>query len=215
MRRLVLDEQGERAAVLVPARGESLKCLDSLFGDDVGRVALDASPTLRRDHRWVVVRPLADEHAPFIEAHWIALEMPLSEDAGAIARFAEESRPGRLGTVERLRIGWDTMASREAAGEKGRPAWCADRILDEEAVESHAFFGQAINRRRRVHPGAVRSPVRADRLPGVVVAHDEQNVGPGVLFDDRDGGFAGVGQEDRENRGKVDHWRVPEGRSSL
>jgi len=106
------------------------------------------------------------------------------------------------------------MASGEAAGEERRSAWCTDRILDEEAIESHAFFGQAINRRRGVDPGAVRSPVRADRLPGVVVAHDEQNVGPGVLLGNRGGGLAGVGQEDRENRGEVDHWRVPEGQSS-
>ena len=63
-----------------------------------------------RDHRRVVVGPLSDQHAPFVETDRIALEMPLPEDAGSIAGLAKKPRPRRLRAVERLGVGGNAMS---------------------------------------------------------------------------------------------------------
>ena len=201
---LVLDADGERAAVLLRGLGELPKGGDALLRDDVGRVAPMGDPAVGGLHGRVVVGALADEDAVVVEAHGIGPEVPLPEDAGAVARVLQDGRPARLGPVEPLLVRLEAVPGGEAPGEERGPARAADRVLDEEAVESDALASKPVDLGRVVHPGAVGATVGADRLPGVVVAHDEDDVRALLLARDgvrgRGHGGDGEGEAGREEQ---------------
>jgi hypothetical protein len=62
------------------------------------------------------------------------------------------------------------------SGQDHGPTRSANAVGDEGAIKPHSLFRQPINVGRFVPIAAVRT----DRLIGVVIGHDEQNVGAGV-----------------------------------
>ena len=142
-------------------------------GDDVGHIALDHAPALGLDELRIEIDPLPRQNGPLVEPGGVAAQVPLADHARVIARRLEVLRHRGLRAVEAVE-GRHAVEVAVLAGEDRRPAGAADRVDAEAVVEPHARLGQAIEVGRLVHPAAIG----ADGVRGVVVAHDEQDVGP-------------------------------------
>jgi hypothetical protein len=53
------------------------------------------------------------------------------------------------------------------------PAGCADPVCAEAIIEAAAFAGDPVDSRRPVKT----APITADRLGGMVIGHDEEDIG--------------------------------------
>ena len=166
--------------------------VDGQVGDDVGDVAARVGLLAGRgvEHR-IDVGALAGQDLPAVEARRVAAEVPLADHAGVVAAGLEQPRDGLPRAVEAVEHR-HAVDVRVLAGQDRRAARRADRVGHEDVVEPHALAGEAVDVRRRVHPRAVG----ADRVGGVVVRHDEDDVRTV-------GGGSRTGQDreqDRQNR---------------
>ena len=115
-----------------------------------------------------------------IEAGGVAVEMPLADKGGRIARLLQQFGERLLAAIKlAVAVVVEAVAMRILAGQDGRPTGPADGIGDQAAVEPHSLASQS------VHVGRFEQPafftVRADGLTGQVVREDEQDVRlPGV-----------------------------------
>lgn len=174
MRRLVLVHQEEGFAV-VPF---FLQPLESLVGDDIGRVAGVMHLAVGGVHPRVVVRALALQHMPVVESGRRGAEMPFSDNGRLVTGSLEQLGHRLLVGIELIAVATKAVQVTVLAGENHGPRWPADGVGDEAAVESHAFVGQPVDIGRLV----AIAPVAAHRLIGVVIAHDKEDVGPGRLL---------------------------------
>jgi len=101
--------------------------------------------------------------------------MPFADHRRGVARFAEEFWEGLLGPVELVSVYQKAIGMGILAGLNGGPHWPADRVGHVALLKEHAVAGERIDVRGRavfLEPGVVS----ADRLIGMVVGEDEQNV---------------------------------------
>ena len=172
MGRLVVAEQRKRDVDV------TIYEVDAIVGDEVGDVAASFDdPTLSFEHDGVVVVPLTGKHPPFIEARRLVAgavaEMPLANDARHVSRTLERlgERPQRV--VERSVEGRHPVHVVVGARQDRRTARCADRVRAEGCVHAHAAIGNPIE----VGSSVDTTAIRRDRVGGVVVRHDEEEVG--------------------------------------
>lgn|GEM_PF-1847894 len=191
VRRLVVAHQRER-----PIGIASIEPAQTVVGDQVGHVAaaLDdrvaASVVPRLQHHRVVVMPLTQKDTPPIEPGGVVLgsvpEVPFAEQRGLVASGLQPLRIRAERVVHRCHKCGDTVDVVEGAGEYGRPTRSADRVGTETRVEPHSLGRHPIEVGRVVDGRAVGGlAVGRDRMGGVIVAHDEQQIGLHRGCDDR------------------------------
>ena len=169
VRSLVLHHQAERLGGVATR----LEPLDREIRDDLGGVAGVLNALAIADHRRVVVRALADEPFIVVKAGGLGLEVPLADQGGLVAGGLEEFGVGLLRAVELVAVLAEAVDVAVLACEDDRAGWPADGVGDVTAVEAHAAIGDAVDVGGLVAVGAVG----ADGLVGVVVGHDEEDVG--------------------------------------
>ncbi len=171
MGRFMMEEHREG-----PVPIAALEPVQGVVRDQVGDIARPAPALAHGDEIRIVIVPLVGQDAPMIEARGIALEMPFAEQRRLVAGFLQELGKRRLPAVEDRGVVDDAVAMAVLAGQQNRPAGPADRVRAEAVDESDAVPGQPVDMRR-----PVQAPVVAgERLEGVVVGHDEEDVGPSV-----------------------------------
>ncbi len=175
VRRLVPDQHAPRIVAL-----ERLDPVDREVGDDVGGVPLDGAPTLGRDERRVPVVPLAGHDVPVVEPFRVVAlavaHVPLADHRGAVAGVAQLRDERRLARIDRREQGVDAVHVAVGAGEDRRARRGAQRVRDEAVVEAPPVGGELVDARCLVDDRAVA----ADRVGGVVVGQDEDDVGSAV-----------------------------------
>jgi len=162
-------------------------------GRDVGHVARSLHDASGGLHRRVVVDALALEDLPEVEPGRVAVEVPLADHGGLVAGGLQQLRERRLGTVEDgVRVVVETIPVGILASQDHRAARATDRIGHERPVEPHALPGDPVDVR-----GLDEFPVvavGADRLVGMVVGIDEDDV--------RAGAVGGEGRDAKHEQGK-------------
>jgi len=195
VRCLVLVHEHERlrpvAAFVEPLQGQ--------VGDDVGRVAGEVGGAVGRAEPGVVVGALADQHPPVVEAGRLGLEVPLADDRRLVAGLLEQLGERLLRRVELDAVVDHPVRVAVLPRLDHRPARRADRVRHKTVMEDHPLGGQAVDLGRLVDLRAVG----ADRVRGVVVGEDEEDVGPLRRF-----GRGGCGEADRDRRNQ--HGERPE-----
>lgn len=195
VRRLVVAHGEERSGrIPVPDK------VDRFVRDDVGGVAHLAVHAALVDEERVEVGSLAGQDVPRIEAgRFVRLalaEVPLADHGGLVSVRAEmlgdvwqilcDLGVERRNVVHICRSRWVSLSGAKdrrsrtsrtvvSSGQDGCATRRADRVGHVAVVEAHAFFGEPVEVRRRVDGGAVA----ADRFRGMVVRHNEQDVGRG------------------------------------
>ena len=157
---------------------DDVVCVPPLVG---GFLSLHYNPGRIRvahlDELGVVIPALAGQHRPMIESLWIGFQVILPDKTGLITVRLHVFGQGRLALIEPRKL-IDAVQVGILAGHDRRPARCADRIDHKGLRETHPFGGEPVQIRGRRH--FCQTPaIRADRVRGMVVRHDEENVGPG------------------------------------
>ena len=119
-----------------------------------------------------MVHALAGQDLPSVEAGGIAAKVPFADHAGVVAGGLKQLRHRSLRAVEAVEDG-DSVPVGVCAGQHGGPARRADGVRDEGVPEEHSLPGEAVEVRGLVDARAVGG----DRVSGVVVRHDEDDVG--------------------------------------
>ena len=143
------------------------------------------------EHGRIVVGALANQYLRVVvslRSHVLA-EVPLADHRGGVASLAQKLGKGLLGTVELVAVHKETVGVRVLACLDRGPHGTADGVGHVALLEEHAIPGQRIDVGRG---GVLLEPgiVGPDRLVGVVVREDEQNV-RSVGRENRRGGSEG------------------------
>ena len=169
--RLVLRHEEER-----PVLVSLPQPLDRTIGDQIGDIpALDLFPR-GRDHRRVVVDPLARKDLPVVEAGRIAPQVPLANHRRLPAGLLQHLGEGRLGRVEpAVGVVVEAVLVGVLAGEDRGSARPTDRVGDQAAIEPHPLAGEPVDVRRLEE--VPRLAVGRQRLAGQIVGEDEEDIG--------------------------------------
>ncbi len=177
VRGLVPDQEAPRIAAV-----ERAEPADGEVGDEVGGVAgFDPEPVGGQEPG-VVVLALVDERVPVVEPLRVVgdpvglavAHVPLADESGPVAGVPQRRDEGRLAGVDRGVEGADPVDVAVGAGQQGRPARCAERVGREEVLEPDPGLADRVD----VGRGVDHRPVGADGVGRVVVAEEEQDVGP-------------------------------------
>jgi len=155
--------------------------LEGHVSGDVGDVAGVCFALSVFDELGVEIDALAGEDAPGMEAAGVVAEVPFADDTGAVAGFLEEFGVGGdrgvhgFDGIFAFGVAEDFVDVGEGAGEAGGSGGSAEGVGDEGVCEADAFGGEA------VHVGGLQElvAVAAHEGDGLVVGHDEEDVGPG------------------------------------
>jgi hypothetical protein len=102
--------------------------------------------------------------------------VPLADDRGLVVGGLKHFREGRLRTVEpAVGVVVEAVEVVVLAGQDARPAGAADGVRDQAAVEPDALLADPVD--VRGVDELPRVAVGADRLVGVVVGEDQDDVG--------------------------------------
>ncbi len=179
MRRLVVVHQKERLVIFAnfvePVQrdvGDCIGAVHAFFLDRIlwpGLVALDSELGIK-------VLALAGQHAVVVERGWLGFQMPFADHGslvtGLLHLFGEMLILGfNSATQIKNTVGVVVLSGHDASTTGG-----ADRVGAERVLEQHAFLGQTIEVRRWVQIGKPTS-IRTNRLAGVIIRHDEQDIG--------------------------------------
>lgn len=169
MGRLVVAHEKEGlvfVALLEPIEGE--------VTDEVGAVAVVFfAGAVHVDEDGIVVEALAGEDLPVVEAGGVGGEVPLSDDCGLVAGGLEVLGDVGGGGVDLVAEGFNAGEVGVEAGHDDAAAGGADGVSDEAVGEAGAALGEAIDVGGFVDLAAVG----ADGVGGVIVGHDEDDVG--------------------------------------
>jgi len=116
---------------------------------------------------------LTGKNIPVIESGRIALEMPLADHNRLVSGLLEELGKCLLRAVKPQRVVPHSVEMTVFTGQDDSPAGRADAVGAEAVLESNSLGGDAVDVGRRVDPASVT----AHGMRGVVVRHDEQDVG--------------------------------------
>jgi hypothetical protein len=163
---LVQEEEGAGRVTTGP------EPVEGTIGDDVGRVPFDRRGVRRAVEQRVVVRSLPAQHLIVIEARRQRQQVPLADHGGLVPRCPEEFGKGQRVRMQRDLVDRDTVQVAVLSGQDGRPARSADRVGHEGVAKEHPLARNAIEIRCPIDHRAVR----ADRLCGVIIGHDEHDV---------------------------------------
>jgi len=138
----------------------------------------------------VIINALAREDVPVVKAGRVGFQMPFADHRGLVPGLLEQLGEGGLGAVKTaVVIVVKAVDVAVRAGDERGAAGAAQRIVHQETVKPHAFPRQPVNVRGLNE--VARFAIGADRLPGVVIREDEQDVGP-------TGGLAANGKTNRQ-----------------
>ena len=110
-----------------------------------------------------------------IETCRVALKMPFADEGCLIARRLKKLGEGLLRPVKNVGVVANAMEMAVLSSEDGGPARGAYPVGAKAVVEPHASPSDPVDVRGLVEA----APIAADGLRGVVVGHDEDNVGRG------------------------------------
>ena len=155
--------------------------LEGHVGGDVGDVAGVLFALSVFDEFGIEVDALAGEDAPSIEAAGLVTEVPFADDAGTVTSFLEEFGVSWDGGVHGFYgvfpfgVSEDLVDVGEGSSEAGGAGGGAEGVCDEGVCEADALGGEA------VHVGRFKEfvAVAAHEGDGLVVGHDEEDVGAG------------------------------------
>lgn len=99
--------------------------------------------------------------------------MPFAKDGGAVTSLLKQLVKGQQAVIERSAQGGRLVDVVVRAGQNRCTAGGADRVGAETVVETHAALGDAVEVGRAVDAAAVG----ADGMAGMVIRHDEKNIG--------------------------------------
>lgn len=103
-------------------------------------------------------------------------QVPLTDDRGLIARRLEQLGHVLLAIVDLVVERLNSVDVVVRAGKDGGAAGGANGVRAKAVIQTHAALGDAIQMRRHIDPAAVA----AHSMRRVIVAHDEENVRPGI-----------------------------------
>ncbi len=185
VRGLVLAHEHEGLTLVAPA----LEPVEGEIGNDVGGIAgmfffgallVVAGAVGILEHHRVVVWTLAREDFGVVVALWclVRAEMPLADDGGLVARLLQEfGKGGLVDALELVAVAPEPVDVRVLAGLNDGSHRPTDRVGDHAAVKTHALVGELVEVGRA--DGILEvAVVGADRLVGVVICKDEDDVGP-------------------------------------
>ena len=160
--------------------------------DEVGAVALvGLLLSVHLDEDGVVVQALAREDLPIIEAAGGVDEVPFADDGRLVAGGLQILGDVGDGGVELVGEGLNAGQVGVEPGHDDAAAGGADGVGDEAVGKAHAAGGEAIDVGGLIDLAAVG----ADGVGGVVVRHDEEDVGSAG---GRLGGKGGGGEQGEE-----------------
>ena len=125
-------------------------------------------------HVRVVVRTLPGQHFPSVESGRGCLQVPLAEYRRLVPGRLQELRKRLLGSVEPQSVVENSVQMAVLAGQDHGPARSANRVRHQSPVEPHPLSGDPIQVGRVVDHRAVC----AERLIGMIVRENEEDVGP-------------------------------------
>ena len=99
--------------------------------------------------------------------------MPFADDGGVVTGLLQQFGQGRLGAVEGVPVIPHPIEVAVFSGEQYCPAGRADGVGDKAVFKQSPLFRQPVDMRRCNQLAAIA----ADRLLGMVVRHDEEDVG--------------------------------------
>ena len=167
MGRFVVAHQEERFVL-----GPVLEKLDGQISNDVGDVPVDDAPAGRFEKGRIDVRALSRQDRPVIEPGRVAAEVPFADHAGIVAGCLQILGDRWLRAVELVKHGRAVLVAVLAGQDRGA-ARRADRVNAEDPVKPHPVACQPVEVGRLVDLTAVR----ANGVRGVVVGHNEENIG--------------------------------------
>jgi len=172
VRCLVMTKDRERTvgvAVIDP--------VDGVVGDQVG----DVSAPLNHDavgfeHDGIVIVTLAGQHPPVVKSGGVCAsavsQMPLANHGGLPAVVLELLGKRPQAVVEGSGERGHTVDVVVRARQDGGATWGTDRVGAERRIQTDALGSNAVQVGCLVDAAAIRR----DRVSGVIVAHDEDNV---------------------------------------
>ena len=141
--------------------------------DNVRGVAFMNHPALRSLHRRVVVRSLSEQDLPVIKTGRIAAQVPFADDRRLVAGLLEQFGHCLLRPVEKTIIRGISIEMAVFAGENHRSGRSTDGVRHKTVPKQHSLFRKPIQIRRLIDAIAVAT----QRLVGMVICHDKENVG--------------------------------------
>ncbi len=166
----------ERLGLVAPV----LEKIESNIRNDVSHITGILFSLSHLDQVRVVIVSLPGKNIPVVEPGRVTFEMPLSDHDRLVAYLLEELGKCLLRSVELKRVVPHTVEMTVFSGQDDSPAGGADAVSAEAVLESYPFCGDAVDVGCLVDPASVT----AHGMRGVIVRHDEQNVGifrPGFL----------------------------------
>ncbi len=181
MRRLVMHHKEKRfcliALVFEPIDGAVGNDFRGItLGDDLSGGALEPSVDVPANHVGIDVFALPDENLPPVEPGRIARQMEFADDAGLVTVGVKNFCDIVLPVVKRAPfVAHVAVRVRMLARENARAGRSGNGVRAVVAHEQRAVVRNAVDVRRR-RELRNRMPVSGNRLHGVVVAHDVNDV---------------------------------------
>lgn len=170
---------------LIPAL---LEPLEGYFSDDIGGVfSLELDRVLlpglvaTDTELGIKIRSLPGEDGVIVEVGRFVLEVPLSDHSGVVSRFTELDGEGLLSGRHPAGQVKGSVGVIVLPGEDTGPGGRADGVGAKGVFKKSAFLGEAIDRWGGRDFGKP-APIGGDSVRGMIVRHDVEDIGPGVVF---------------------------------
>ena len=173
VRCLVVAHQKERTRTVTFTQP-----LQRFVGDYVSDVAFCLNLFFHFYHLRVEIFTLTRKNGPEVKTGWLVClsfpQMPLADDGCLISTGLQMFGYIWQGVVQRRVQCRDAVHVIIGACENGSAAWRANGVCHIAMIQTHAFIRKAINVRRGVYACAIS----AYCLRGMIVCHDENDIGP-------------------------------------
>ena len=121
-----------------------LEPVDCEVSHDVGAVTLDATFTVWKNHVGIVVKTLARQDRPVVEAFGITAEVAFAVNGCLVARFLKEFRKSLLIPVEGISVIHESVLVTVLAGLDDGATRAADRVRAETVLKEHSLSGEFV-----------------------------------------------------------------------
>jgi hypothetical protein len=137
---LVLNHEHEGLVALALA----LEPIDGEIGDDIGAITVYPTFAVWKNHVGVVVKTLAREDRPVVEAFRITAEVAFAVNGCLVASLLEELGKSLLIPVEGVSVVHESVLVTVLAGLDDGAAGTADRVRTETVFKEHSLSGEFV-----------------------------------------------------------------------
>ena len=127
--------------------------------------------------QWIEVQPLSWKDFIIVEPDWFRVEVPLADNGRLIACLLKlNCHVGLVIAIPGVHEGHKAIFMTVLSSKNGSSARRADRIGAVNILKKHTFAGQSVDILGRAELLEVAT-VAANRLPGMIGGHNEEDVG--------------------------------------